>query len=92
MKHLSSAPFWGRLLALPTNIRLGWKSLPGANTLAFHENSQLSRKKFYNIGYRVKFKILRDVLVEAWQVDEIECSDICTFKNESVRKQVRITI
>ncbi len=25
---------WG----LPTNIRLGWKSLPGTNTLAYYEN------------------------------------------------------
>jgi hypothetical protein len=25
MEHLSVAPLWGRLMALPTNIRLGWK-------------------------------------------------------------------
>ena len=25
-------------LALPTNIRLGWKRLPGTNTLAYYEN------------------------------------------------------
>ncbi len=29
MKNLSGGPFWGRLLALPTNNRLGWKRLPG---------------------------------------------------------------
>jgi len=34
VKHLSGAPLEGRLLALPTNNRLGWKDLPGANTLA----------------------------------------------------------
>jgi hypothetical protein len=28
----------GRLLALPTNIRLGWKGLPGTSTLAYYEN------------------------------------------------------
>jgi len=28
-KHLSDAPLWGRLLALPTNIRLDWKILQG---------------------------------------------------------------
>jgi hypothetical protein len=27
-----------RLLASPTNIRLGWKGLPGTNTLAYYEN------------------------------------------------------
>jgi hypothetical protein len=38
--------FW----ALPTNIRLGWKGLPG--TLAYYENSSLTAvKKFYNIGH-----------------------------------------
>jgi hypothetical protein len=28
-----------RLLALPTNIRLGWKGLPGTNALAYYEKS-----------------------------------------------------
>jgi hypothetical protein len=32
----NEAPFIkGKLLAFPTNIRLGWKSLPGANTSVF---------------------------------------------------------
>jgi hypothetical protein len=31
-------PVWGRLLALPTNIRLCWKGLPRTNTLANCEN------------------------------------------------------
>jgi len=35
MKHLSDAPLWGRLLALPTNIRIG---LPETNTLAYYKN------------------------------------------------------
>jgi hypothetical protein len=25
--------------SLPTNIRLGWKSLPGTNARAYHENA-----------------------------------------------------
>jgi hypothetical protein len=29
------APLLGRILALPTNIRLGWKGLPGTNALAY---------------------------------------------------------
>jgi hypothetical protein len=39
MKNLSDAPLKGRLLALPTNIRLGWQYLPGTNTLAYYEKS-----------------------------------------------------
>ncbi len=38
MKHLSDAPLLGRLLALPTNIRLGWQYLLETNTLAYYEN------------------------------------------------------
>jgi hypothetical protein len=32
----SGTTLWGRLLALPTNIRLGWRRLPGTNTLAYY--------------------------------------------------------
>ncbi len=35
MKRLSGVPLKGRLLALPTNIRLGWKGLAGTNALAY---------------------------------------------------------
>jgi hypothetical protein len=28
----------GRPLALPTNVRLGWKGLPRINTLAYYGN------------------------------------------------------
>jgi len=35
VKHLSAAQLKGRPLALPLNIRLGWKSLPGTNTFAY---------------------------------------------------------
>ncbi len=38
VKHLSGAPLKGRLLASPTNIRLGWISLPRTNTLAYYKN------------------------------------------------------
>ncbi len=40
--------YLGRLLALLANIELGWKGLPGTNTLAYYEN--YGRKKFYDIG------------------------------------------
>jgi len=35
VKHLSGAPLYGRLLALPSNIAIGWKGLLGTKTLAF---------------------------------------------------------
>ena len=35
----SEAPF--RLLASPTNIRLGWKGFPRTNALAYYEKAQL---------------------------------------------------
>ncbi len=38
VKHLPGFPLWGRLLALPTKIRLSWKGSQGANTLACFEN------------------------------------------------------
>jgi hypothetical protein len=47
VKYLSSMV---RLLALPKNIRLGWKGLQGTNSLAYYvhlENTAV--KKFYNI-------------------------------------------
>ncbi len=37
--NLSGSPHLGRLLALPANIRLGMKGLPGTNALAFYKNS-----------------------------------------------------
>jgi hypothetical protein len=33
--------------ALPANISLGWKGLPGANALAYYENSSLTGVKSF---------------------------------------------
>jgi hypothetical protein len=41
VKHLSCALLQGRVLALPTNIRLGGKGFPGTKTPAFNENSYI---------------------------------------------------
>jgi hypothetical protein len=45
---LSGALLYGRLLASPANIKLGWKGLQGTNALAYSVNYR--QKKFYNIG------------------------------------------
>jgi hypothetical protein len=42
--HLKGASL-GQAPALLTNIRLGWKGLPGTNTLAYYEHSQLTDVK-----------------------------------------------
>ena len=45
----------GRLVALPTNIRQGWKGLLGTNTLAYYENSlNTSVKSFITLGPGLK--------------------------------------
>jgi hypothetical protein len=36
---LSGAPLEGRFLALPANIRLGWKGLSVTNTLAYYKHT-----------------------------------------------------
>jgi len=46
---LSGAPLLGRFQALPTNIRLGWKSLPGTNTRLLQALVNYACKKFYDI-------------------------------------------
>jgi hypothetical protein len=46
VKHLSGASL-GYSLALPANIRLGWKGLPGKNALAYYEKSQLTVVKSF---------------------------------------------
>jgi hypothetical protein len=51
MNQLSDALLKGRILALPTNIRLGRQYMQGTNTLAYYENPYITdKKRFYNIG------------------------------------------
>ncbi len=45
MKNLSGAPLLGRLLALPTNTRIGLKGLSGTNTLAYYGNPYITTVK-----------------------------------------------
>ena len=47
MKQLSGTPLKGRLPALPTNIKLGCKGLPGTNTLAYYENPFITAVKIF---------------------------------------------
>jgi hypothetical protein len=47
LKILRGALLQVRLLALPTNIKLGWKCLPVTNTLAYYENSKVTAVKSF---------------------------------------------
>jgi hypothetical protein len=47
VKHLSCAPLYDRLLALPAIIILGWEGLPGANALAYYEKAKLTAVKSF---------------------------------------------
>jgi hypothetical protein len=38
-------------LALPANLRLGWKGFPGTNTQAYYKNPQITAVKTYEIGH-----------------------------------------
>ncbi len=51
VKQLSGATLSCRLLALPTNIKQGWKGLPGKNSIAYFELSQIvAVKSFITLG------------------------------------------
>jgi len=47
LECLSDASFLGKLLVLPTNVRLAKKFLPGANTLAYLATSLAMKKKSF---------------------------------------------
>jgi hypothetical protein len=66
VEHLKEAPLLGKLLTIPTNVRLVWKGLTETYALAFYEHwyvmfvksfmtlvvglKKLVQKRFYNIG------------------------------------------
>ncbi len=68
MKLLRGTPLLGRLLALPAEIRLGCKGLPGTNTIAYLAYSQV--KKITMITGKTLKKILTDT-------DDVSISSIC---------------
>jgi len=37
----------GKAPALPSNVRLGWKNLPGTNALAYYEKAYLTALKSF---------------------------------------------
>ncbi len=61
VKQLPGAPLLGRLLASPTNVRLGWKGLPRTNTLAYYKNLTITAVKSFIVlapGINVKTRFI----------------------------------
>jgi hypothetical protein len=53
VKHLSGAALYGRLLALPSYTRLGWKGLPGdKHSSLLRKSVNYGRNKGYDTGPR----------------------------------------
>ncbi len=64
MKHLSGAPFYGRLLALPTRITLGWKiNVVEKHSSVFRKFVNYGCKMFYNIEPRMRGKVTKPTSV-----------------------------
>jgi hypothetical protein len=54
VEHLSSAPLYGRLTALCTNIRPGWDGLPRTNTILIEVGDKEKRLITLTPGVNVK--------------------------------------
>jgi hypothetical protein len=58
VKYSTGAPLCGRLLALPTSFRLGWKSLLVSYNMLIMKILKLRTNIFYNIGPGANLKRL----------------------------------
>ncbi len=79
MKHLSGAPFYGRLLALPTNIRLGWKrNVSDKHSSLLRKFVKYGQKSFITLGPGVKVIKLFFLSLVMWQ-SKIDCLSLAVF-------------
>ncbi len=76
----SSVSCSGRLLVLPTNIRLGWKWMEVTNTILLRYGNNYCRKKFYSTGLWTKLKKYKflGLLAEAEMVEQLTVD--CKFE------------
>jgi hypothetical protein len=81
LEHLSDASFFGKLLVLPANVRLGWK------VIARYKHSSLfglvisnEGKEFYNIDTRRLEKICQIFQRMAFKVAKSKKAKISTTK------------
>ncbi len=57
-------PEWSTFLALIQNIRLGWKDLPGTNTLAYYKNPLITAVKSFIVQAPGGAAMLRNIKTE----------------------------
>jgi hypothetical protein len=81
VKQISGALLKGRLLALPTNIKSGWKGLPDTNALAYYENSKITPvKSFITLVPGVNFiNLLKCNLL--FRANKLECLYLTIFRD-----------
>ncbi len=101
MKHLSGAPcapLQGRLLALPANIRLGWRCLPVTNTSLLLKFVSYGLKSFIGLG-PVEKKVLQDWSENVFVLDgfqsfpALRVTDcLKLFLSYFINKLVRLTL
>ncbi len=95
MEHLREAPLLDRLLALPTNIRLGGKGLTDKHSSLLRIFINYGRKNFYNIGPRsylfcAGWAVLCAVLVLYFERHQVHLSFLAlsiTIKKEQDTQQ-----
>ncbi len=87
-KHLSGAPLEGRPLALPTNIKLGWKSLPVTNTfILIRKSVNYGCNEFYSTGpcglyyKRVMIVKLGMLLIEVYLMMVTYARNLCFYQD-----------
>jgi len=88
------------LLASPTNIRLGWKDLPGNNCSSLQTFVNYGRKKLYNIGPWSRFNetffginllnflepaLFHDNIEHVYDYDMVQLTEMSFFKKSFIR-------
>ncbi len=86
MKHLSGAPLQGRFLALPTNIRIDWKSLSGQQARALATQTLSAQSNIYQC-LMLQQNQLNNLLLSSFQVSLIK---VCVYPQPVFSSQKKI--
>jgi hypothetical protein len=63
VKHLLGALLKGILLAIPTDLRLGCRVLPGTYTSLLQKIANYGPKKFYNVGPERDTRLVTNITI-----------------------------
>jgi hypothetical protein len=67
-------------MALPTNIRLGWKGLSGTNTLRYYKNSlNTDVKSFTKLGQVTEHSIHKECTICEMSVEEMSIDKMTVY-------------